>query len=229
MIEEKIVIGGKMFPSIIVDNFFPDPDGIVEYSKQFEYSPDPEGRWPGVRSQHFHLADKNFYQYFSQRILRNFYSDLSQTHWTLVGGFQKTKPFCEDQYHIRNRGWIHHDFASQFGGIVYLNKNPDPDTGTNLYVEERGYSYQRNEYLDIKEKHYKGEYVSEEEYATAYYGIRDQFKLTTKVEAVYNRLLLFPNTCAHGVETFGNTEERLTIAFFGRVTGAINPPLYRYC
>ena len=229
MIDDKFIIGGKMYPSIIVDNFFPNPDEIVEYSKQLEYAPDPEGRWPGVRSQHFHLVDKEFHQYLGQRILRNFYHDMSGINWTLVAGFQKTSPFHEDQYHIKNRGWTHHDLASQFGGIIYLNKNPDPDTGTNLYKEKRGYSYQRDEFLAVKEKHYKGETVSDKEYERAYHGISDQFELTTKVEAVYNRLLFFPNTAAHGVETFGSTGERLTIAFFGRVTGAINPPLYRYC
>lgn len=229
MIDDKFIIGGKMYPSIIVDNFFPDPDRIVELSKQLQYAPDPEGRWPGVRSQHFYEIDREFHDYFCRRVLRNFYHDLSGVDWTVVAGFQKTKPFTEDQYHIKNRGWAHFDLASTFGGIVYLNKNPEPDTGTNLYKEKRGYSYQKDEFLEVKEKHYRGESVSDKEYERAYYGIRDQFELTAKVDAVYNRLLFFPNTAAHGVETFGNNQERLTLAFFGRTTGSTNPPLYRFC
>ena len=31
---------------------------------------------------------------------------------------------------IRKRGWIHQDIDTWFGGIVYLTKDPEPDTGT---------------------------------------------------------------------------------------------------
>ena len=39
-----------LYPTIQVQNFFKNPDEIVEYSKQLKFDYDSEGRWPGKRS-----------------------------------------------------------------------------------------------------------------------------------------------------------------------------------
>ena len=54
-------------------------------------------------------------------------------------------PFCEDKYDNKNRGWIHQDIDTWFGGIVYLTKNPEPDTGTSVYKVKKGFSFQLQE------------------------------------------------------------------------------------
>ena len=38
-----------MYPNLIVDNFFEDPDRIVDLSTNIQYSPSSDGRWPGLR------------------------------------------------------------------------------------------------------------------------------------------------------------------------------------
>ena len=40
----------KSFPAVIVDDFFEDPDAIVEIASSLTYKPQEEGIWPGVRS-----------------------------------------------------------------------------------------------------------------------------------------------------------------------------------
>ena len=35
-----------IYPTTIVDNFFDDPDKIVEYSKKLNYKKDPNNDWP---------------------------------------------------------------------------------------------------------------------------------------------------------------------------------------
>jgi len=43
-----------MYPNLIVDNFFEDPDSIVDLSENIEYTPSSDGRWPGFRSNYLH-------------------------------------------------------------------------------------------------------------------------------------------------------------------------------
>ena len=43
----------------------------------------------------------------------------------------------EDKYHVKNRGWIHKDISRVIGGIVYLSKDPEEDTGTSLYKNKQ--------------------------------------------------------------------------------------------
>ena len=39
-----------LVPNIIADNFFDDCDDIIKIANSLPYKPDPEGKWPGVRS-----------------------------------------------------------------------------------------------------------------------------------------------------------------------------------
>ena len=43
-----------MYPNLIVDNFFEDPDSIVDLSTNIQYAPSDDGRWPGLRSNYLH-------------------------------------------------------------------------------------------------------------------------------------------------------------------------------
>ena len=51
--------------------------------------------------------------------------------------FQKIKPFHKDKDHWANKGFIHLDGNSLLAGLVYLNKNPDPDSGTSFFRVKR--------------------------------------------------------------------------------------------
>ena len=143
-----------------------------------------------------------------------------QTH------FQKIKPFSKEQYDPLNRGWVHQDIDTYFGGIVYLTKDPDPDTGTSIYKTNTGYALQYEKEIKMKEAHYRGEDIDLDEYNAAWHNAHEQYEETVKVSNVYNRFVMFNNKTHHGVQTFG-TKERLTLNFFGmEMTGKI-PPLLR--
>ena len=80
--------------------------------------------------------------------------------------------------------------------------------------------------MQIKQSHYLGEQISDEEYDQAFDAMMEQYTETVTIENVYNRFVLFNNHTHHGVYTFG-TKERLTLNFFGMaMTGKI-PPLRR--
>ena len=41
-----------IWPSICIDNFFDNPDKVVETANSFHYEKDKDGRWPGERCEH---------------------------------------------------------------------------------------------------------------------------------------------------------------------------------
>ena len=213
------------YPVTIVDDFFEDPDGIVEMAEGLKYYNPNTGNWPGTRTKQLDLEDFSFFNYFGVKLHTLFYEEPPE-YWNLQCHFQKIQPFCKDKYDKKNRGWIHQDDNSWFGGIVYLSKNPEPDTGTSIYKTKKGWSFQFGDALKMKEDLYKSKNINDSEYETAFDSMSEQYVETVKVENVYNRLLLFNNTTYHGVQTFG-TKPRLTLNFFGMgQTGKI-PPLVR--
>ena len=45
------------FPVTIVDNFFDDPDAIVEVANNLKYFNPQGGHWPGTRTKNLHIDD----------------------------------------------------------------------------------------------------------------------------------------------------------------------------
>jgi len=213
------------YPITIVDDFFEDPDAIVEMANELKYYPPDTGNWPGERTKQLHLVEDRFFNYFGEKIHLLFH-DNAPDYWNMQTHFQKIKPFCDDKYHPLNKGWVHQDIDTHFGGIVYLNKDTEPDTGTSIYKAKNGYALQYKEEIQMKEAHYRGEEINVDDYVKAYDAAHAQYVETVKVDNVYNRFVMFNNMTHHGVQTFG-TKERLTLNFFGmQMTGKI-PPLRR--
>ena len=63
--------------------------------------------------------------------------------------FQYIEPYSFD-----NEGWIHQD-KSQFGGIIYLTKEPEVGTGTSLYKPKRGWFNTYSYNIDVLTKNYR--------------------------------------------------------------------------
>jgi hypothetical protein len=211
------------YPTTIIDNFFDDPDAIVEMAEGMKYYAPDTGNWPGTRTKQLHIENHRFFTYFGQKIHNLFHDSCPET-WSLQSHFQNIRPF-EDKYSKRNRGWVHQDIDTWFGGVVYLSKNPEPDTGTSIYQAKKGYSLQYIKELQIKQSHYLGEQISDEEYDQAFDAMMEQYTETVTIENVYNRFVLFSSKTHHGVKTFGS-KPRLTLNFFGMGMSSI-PPLQR--
>ena len=214
------------FPITIVDNFFDDPDAIVEIANNLKFFNPQTGNWPGTRTKNLHVEEPRLHMYFTQKLNSIFFED-NPDYWNTQAHFQLINPIDPDnQYSKKNRGWIHIDDNSWYGGIVYLNKDPEPDTGTSVYKPKYGHMHQYEEELQMKMKLYRNESISEEEYEKAFDAMADQYVETVTVENVYNRLVLFNNKTHHGVKTFG-TKPRLTLNFFGIDFSGKRPPLVR--
>ena len=187
-----------------------------------KYYPPDTGNWPGMRTKQLHLVEDRFFNYFGEKIHLLFH-DSSPEYWNMQTHFQKIKPFHEDKYHPLNRGWVHQDIDTHFGGIVYLNKDTEPDTGTSIYKAKKGFALQYKEEIQMKEAHYRGDDIDVDEYIKAFDAAHEQYVESVKVENVYNRFVMFSSKTHHGVQTFG-TKERLTLNFFSMaMSGKITP------
>jgi hypothetical protein len=210
-------------PVTILDNFFDNPDKVRTWALQQEYLPDPEGRWPGLRTELIHELDEPFFNHICRKFFSQFY-DLAneQIEWEVSMCFQ----LVDGDY---DSGWIHSDEKlTQITGIIYLSPNSNLNGGTSIYRVKsnmvhyvyRNPEYKVNSYLNkvsIEEaKKYKEEHNA-------------QFEETIRVSNVYNRLVLFDSHLHHAAQDFfGKGEEsRLTLVFFVNKLFVNNSPVGR--
>ena len=164
-----------MYPITVVDDFFSEPDKVVEYAMQQEFFPSEDGRWPGKRSKMIIDLDRTLYDYICVKIISLFHPELPET-WDFEMQFQLISPYSKHQYDPKNRGWIHVDKSiTRFGGIIYLNRYPEKDTGTCIYKEKMGWSSQIYKSLDVKKRHYTGQHVPDDEYERWMYEVNSQY------------------------------------------------------
>ena len=51
-----------LYPTYVIDNFFPNPDQVVEFSKSLAFERDTNlGKWPGERTGLMHKINFNFF------------------------------------------------------------------------------------------------------------------------------------------------------------------------
>ena len=202
------------YPLIIKDDFFEDPDSIVKIARECIYSEDNFHNYPGVRSKSLEEINPKLYVHIFQKIFLLLHDQLPlRFESNLKVGFHKIKPFVEgDKWDKKNRGWVHKD-GCLFGGVIYLDKNPDKDAGTSIYKSKDGFDVQTQENIDAKELFYSGQLIDDGHYYNAYDRVRNQYEETLKIPNVYNRLVLIPNDQPHAMTTIGD-KERNTLVFF---------------
>tara|TARA_B100000902_G_scaffold308993_1_gene298309 strand:+ start:235 stop:897 length:663 start_codon:yes stop_codon:yes gene_type:complete len=204
-----------MFPSVIYDDFFENPDLVVDLANSLDYEMG-DGAWPGKRTEEIARIKglKSFADSVTDKVLRLFYPD-KQYSYVAKLVFQKVEGMHEDQFHVKNRGWIHKDSGRVIGGIIYLDKDPEEETGTSLYKNRQLTFPHSPEEDSCKRRWYTGKDVSDEEYHNLFYSNPTHFEETVKVKNVYNRLFMFNGNEYHGVQTYGSRDRtRLTLAFF---------------
>ena len=68
-IHNKII---KFFP-VSVDDFFDNPNSIVKFAKSLPKEPDPDGRWPGKRTEPLWKIDKELNDAIMFKLLSCYY------------------------------------------------------------------------------------------------------------------------------------------------------------
>ena len=212
------------YPLVIKDNFFPDPDAIVKASNKLEYH-SWENNWPGLTTRSLYDINYPLASYISEKIFGLIHDQLPSS-FTLDIGIQKVNPFViGDKWNKKNLGWIHTD-KCLFGGVIYLDKNPDKDAGTSIYKLKYGYGLQTEQSRLVKENHFAGKQIDDEKFNRGYDIIENQYEETLRIPNLYNRLVLIPGDQPHSMTTIGD-KERNTLVFFCRSVGGVFTPEYK--
>lgn len=197
-----------LFPTTIVDNFLDQPHKYVEFANSLEYLPDPNGKWPGVRSV-------NLSEHYPQMVNRiitkitslfyNFENQQDNLNWESLCYFQKVSSTF-------NSGWVHSD-NMQLTSIIYFC---EPGYGTSIYLPKditifNGLINSQKKFESYKNTDCIMEY---QKYKDHNNGLFDK---TISVDSKFNRCFLFESQNFHCADNFINKDDntdRLTMIFF---------------
>jgi len=124
------------YPTIVVEDFFNNPDNVVKISKSVDYYTPKKGEnWPGFRSKNLLITHKNLFEFICKKVLSLYYD----FHYDKVGYDNVEILFHKFNYKDEKdvKGIIHTDHK-QLAGVIYLNKNiNDENTGTSIYDKNK--------------------------------------------------------------------------------------------
>ena len=197
-----------LYPSLMVDNFFEDPQKIVNFSKTIEFDQNSEGQYPGSRTKALHIIDRNFFLYVTRKIISILYPlNYEELIWTADASFQKIPSNL-----YKNEGWVHTDRRqAEFTSIIYLSDHKN--CGTSLY-EAKNFT---SDTLHCDEKIKFNKKIIKEENVYALRENNNQFNKTFTFNSKFNRMILFDSSYWHGADKFGdniNSDDRLTLILF---------------
>jgi hypothetical protein len=206
----------KFFPTLVIDDFLDNPDKVRQMALEMDYEPS-NGRYPGVRTKSLHEVNPKLFDYLAQKFLSAFYDFNMPIKWNIIIGFQKIEAFSDEKEAPVNDGWIHPDSGCTLAGVLYLNPNPVPYTGTNICHPKND---ELNEdillkYMDTKISLYRDN-IKLKDYDEKIREHNDMFTNTIQVSNLYNRLIAFDASSFHQANSYhflGN-EPRLTCNFF---------------
>jgi hypothetical protein len=205
------MIADRYFPITCVDNFLENPDSLRKYALSLEYSQQP-GNYPGYRSECLHKLDVNLYFLLCAKILSLFYPLKSKPSFSAKMQFQKIIPYNVPEK--LNTGWIHKDSGTFLAGVIYLNKNPIPSSGTTIFrplVDEIKY----DNFNQTRNKLYADENIDVNFCLSEKEKYESQFEATLEVKNLYNRMICYPGNYYHTASGFyAKDEPRLSLAFF---------------
>lgn len=209
---------GKMvnFPTVVADDFYPDPRAIRKIATRLEYRKDLKGAFPGKRTMPLHMIDQALDQFCNIRFL-SLYFDVAQNanmQWSISSYFQLVDPIATPDS-ILNTGWTHVDTNSILAGVVYLDQNADIDSGTNLYRAKENINPSiADDATNARREFYKTG-TAMPGYEQALTDHNSKFTESVVVKNYYNRIVAYDAHVWHRANThYTGTGPRLTQVFF---------------
>ena len=226
----------KYFPVTVIDNFFDDPIEVKNIAENVEYQSPGETNYPGVISKKQILEMyPNMANWIQHKLMTIFYHPDSGVGWNIDMEFQKISPYnFDDQFYILNRGIPHIDSTANttvLAGVIYLNENPSPDTGTSIFYKKKGCQF----YMfpeEVRRFSRKYHFTSD---STEFINIAEKhlsmFEETVRIQAKFNRMVIYSADNYHAPTTYGikGGPDRITLRFFinNIVCSDQNMPLLR--
>ena len=209
-----------LFPTTVVDNFLTDPHEYVNLANSLEFFSDPQGRWPGLRTENLVEKYPNMVHRLVEKIMSIYYNfDNESLNWNVISCFQKVNSSYVE-------GWVHGD-ETVLSSIIYLC---DSGFGTSLYKPKDISKFESIINREQKFDSYKNpEKILE--YTSHRIENNSQFEKSLTVDSQFNRMFCFEGGNFHGVDNFRNPEnnfERLTLVLFiTHVTPSKSFPIQR--
>lgn len=209
---------GKMvnFPTVVADDFYPDPYAIKKIATRLEYRKDLKGAFPGKRTMPLHMVDQALDQFCNIRFL-SLYFDVAQNadmQWAISSYFQLVDPIAPQDNPL-NKGWTHVDTNSILAGVVYLDQNADTSSGTNLYRAKENIDPSiADDATNARREFYKTG-TAMPGYEQALNEHNSKFTESVVVKNYYNRIVAYDAHVWHRANThYTGTGPRLTQVFF---------------
>ena len=123
-----------MKPIVVKDNFFENPEQVINISKSVEWlKPDESHNWCGLRSPDLSKIDTNLNWYIVSNFLYLYYnkSDIKVDYTHVC--FHKINK--EDWLNRKEYAQIHQD-GTELAGVIYLDKEHNFNNGTSIYNNE---------------------------------------------------------------------------------------------
>jgi hypothetical protein len=233
------------FPAIMLDGFYEDPDAVREFALAQEYVNDSDsiGYYPGIRTKPLHELNPELFNMFAKRFFSLFYDidDGRTVNWTVYSAFHKIPLLDKDPNSLKNRGWVHVDGCIT-AGVIYLNKNADPNSGTSVFAFKEGLTHATfkdrfDPIEDTKMALFKSKTPQElanrteeedKSFMDAVQINNDMFIETARFQNAYNRLVSYDGTQFHAANGYESNEEfRLTQVFFVHEVHSYGSPIQR--
>ena len=208
----------NFFP-VVVDDFFNDPEALVDYGKSLPSKPSSTGKWPGKRSKNLWTIDDILHNTIILKILSCYYDvDYITLSWdSSEMTFQEIPRFSENKNDIINKGWIHRDDKNwQLAGLIYLTPNIDPDSGTSLY-NMKSTTFNKEKKQVFKHALFKDGHFDREEYIKNHIKQEEDFFEKVRFQNIFNRLIMYDTCEWHRANSYYNgdgEDARFTLSFF---------------
>jgi hypothetical protein len=212
------------FPVTVVDGFYDDPNSVRELALSLDYHIQSPS-YPGIRTSLLHEVAPQLTEQFCNKLFSIFY-DLNSTYlqWQVSTSFHKITPYTNQQ---ANTGLIHKDHNCLFAGVVYLNPNPDINSGTSLCQPNNTFP---DDYHSIQHE-WDGKLFTytDDQIANVITTHSSMFDTTVDIKNVYNRLVLYDGDYWHKISNYTmNNDTRLNQVFFVyQLDASIPPPIIR--
>jgi len=193
--ENEIIFNTRTPSILVVDNFYKNPDWIIEETKKFNFKEDNK-YYKGKRTSSclFPYVKEEFERLLNVKII-------DWLNQPMNGVFQRTEG--KDPL-------VWHSDSQDYAAAVYLTKDGPTSAGTSFWKDKK-YGCRRPPSHPLENRQEINESVIYTQYNLLH---EDNWELVDRVGSVYNRLVLWDGKMIHSATMYGEFSRLVQLFFF---------------